>query len=117
MFFSMSSVSRSLSAGAALASRGNLLDNRIKSPFLVSIRRCPLISTMEMLAWDARILILWESSRWRTVSGAGMLKVSGVSSHLSFCCTSLVSGLIIQEEARFVYWQTAQRINFVFVQC
>lgn len=50
MFFSMSSVSRSLSAGAALASRGNLLDNRIKSPFLVSIRRCPLISTMEMLA-------------------------------------------------------------------
>ena len=21
------------------------------------------------------------------------------------------------EEARFVYWQTAQRINFVFVQC
>ena len=65
MFFSMSSVSRSLSAGAALASRGNLLDNRIKSPFLVSIRRCPLISTMEMLAWDAMILILWESSRWR----------------------------------------------------
>ena len=46
-----------------------------------------------------------------------LLKVSGVSSHLSFCCTSLVSGLIIQEEARFVYWQTAQRINFVFVQC
>ena len=36
---------------------------------------------------------------------------------MSFCCTSLVSGLIIQEEARFVYWQTAQRINFVFVQC
>ena len=46
-----------------------------------------------------------------------LLQVSGVSSHLSFCCTSLVSGLIIQEEARFVYWQTAQRINFVFVQC
>ena len=34
-----------------------------------------------------------------------------------FYDTSLVSGLIIQEEARFVYWQTAQRINFVFVQC
>ena len=46
-----------------------------------------------------------------------LLQVSGVSSHLSFCCTSLISGLIIQEEARFVYWQTAQRINFVFVQC
>ena len=46
-----------------------------------------------------------------------LLKVSGSNSLLSFCCTSLVSGLIIQEEARFVYWQTAQRINFVFVQC
>jgi hypothetical protein len=46
-----------------------------------------------------------------------LLKVSGSNSLLSFCCTSLVSGLIIQEEARFVYWQTAQRMNFVFVQC
>lgn len=46
-----------------------------------------------------------------------LLQVSGVSSHLSFCCTSLVSGLIIQEDARFVYWQTAQRKDFVFVQC
>ena len=46
-----------------------------------------------------------------------LLKVSGSNSLLSFCCTSLISGLIIQEEARFVYWQTAQRINFVFVQC
>ena len=46
-----------------------------------------------------------------------LLKVSGSNSLLSFCCTSLVSGLIIHEEARFVYWQTAQRINFVFVQC
>ena len=46
-----------------------------------------------------------------------LLKVSGVSSHLNFCCTSLVSGLIIQEDARFVYWQTAQRKDFVFVQC
>ena len=46
-----------------------------------------------------------------------LLQVSGISSLLSFCCTSLFSGLIIQEEARFVYWQTAQRMNFVFVQC
>ena len=46
-----------------------------------------------------------------------LLKVSGSSSLLSFCCTSLVSGLIIQEDARFVYWQTAQRMDFVFVQC
>ena len=46
-----------------------------------------------------------------------LLKVSGSNSLLSFCCTSLASGLIIQEEARFVYWQTAQRMNFVFVQC
>ena len=46
-----------------------------------------------------------------------LLKVSGISSLLNFCCTSLVSGLIIQEDARFVYWQTAQRIDFVFVQC
>ena len=46
-----------------------------------------------------------------------LLKVSGISSLLNFCCTSLVSGLIIQEDARFVYWQTAQRMDFVFVQC
>ena len=46
-----------------------------------------------------------------------LLKVSGSNSLLSFCCTSLVSGLIIQEDARFVYWQTAQRMVFVFVQC
>ena len=46
-----------------------------------------------------------------------LLQVSGISSLLSFCCTSLVSGLIIQEDARFVYWQTAQRMDFVFVQC
>lgn len=45
-----------------------------------------------------------------------LLKVSGSNSLLSFCCTSLVSGLIIQDDARFVYWQTAQRMNFVFVQ-
>ena len=46
-----------------------------------------------------------------------LLKVSGSNSLLSFCCTSLVSGLIIQKDARFVYWQTAQRKDFVFVQC
>ena len=46
-----------------------------------------------------------------------LLKVSGSNSLLSFCYTSLVSGLIIQEDARFVYWQTAQRKDFVFVQC
>ena len=43
-----------------------------------------------------------------------LLKVSGVSSHLSFCCTSLVSGLIIQEDARFVYSQSAQQIRHTF---
>ena len=37
-----------------------------------------------------------------------LLKVSGVSSHLSFCCTSLVSGFIIHARARFVYSQNAQ---------
>ena len=43
-----------------------------------------------------------------------LLKVSGVSSHLSFCCTSLVSGFIIQEDARFVYSQSAQQIRHTF---
>lgn len=43
-----------------------------------------------------------------------LLKVSGVSSHLSFCCTSLVSGFIIQEEAQFVYSQSAQQIRHTF---
>ena len=37
-----------------------------------------------------------------------LLKVSGVSSHLNFCCTSLVSGFIIHARARFVYSQNAQ---------
>ena len=37
-----------------------------------------------------------------------LLKVSGVSSHLSFCCTSLVSGFIIHARARFVHSQNAQ---------
>ena len=43
-----------------------------------------------------------------------LLKVSGVSSHLSFCCTSLVSGFIIQEDAQFVYSQSAQQIGHAF---
>ena len=43
-----------------------------------------------------------------------LLKVSGVSSHLSFCCTSLVSGFIIQEDAQFVYSQSAQQIGHTF---
>ena len=43
-----------------------------------------------------------------------LLKVSGVSSHLSFCCTSLVSGFIIQEDAQFVYSQSAQQIRHIF---
>ena len=43
-----------------------------------------------------------------------LLKVSGVSSHLSFCCTSLVSGFIIQEDGRFVYSQSAQQIGHTF---
>ena len=43
-----------------------------------------------------------------------LLKVSGVSSHLSFCCTSLVSGFIIQEDAQFVYSQSAQQIRHTF---
>ncbi len=43
-----------------------------------------------------------------------LLKVSGVSSHLSFCCTSLVSGFIIQEDAWFVYSQSAQQIRHTF---
>ena len=43
-----------------------------------------------------------------------LLKVSGVSSHLSFCCTSLVSGFIIHARARFVYSQNAQWIRYIF---
>ena len=45
-----------------------------------------------------------------------LLKVSGVSSHLSFCCTSLVSGFIIQEDAQFVYSQSAQQIRHTLHQ-
>ena len=43
-----------------------------------------------------------------------LLKVSGVSSHLSFCCTSLVSGFIIHARARFVHSQNAQWIGHIF---
>ena len=38
-----------------------------------------------------------------------LLKVSGVSSHLSFCCTCLVSGFIIPGSGALVYSQSAQR--------
>ena len=38
-----------------------------------------------------------------------LLKVSGVSSHLSFCCTCLVSGFIIPGSGGLVYSQSAQR--------
>ena len=43
-----------------------------------------------------------------------LLKVSGVSSHLNFCCTSLVSGFIIHARACFVYSQSAQWIRHTF---
>lgn len=43
-----------------------------------------------------------------------LLKVSGVSSHLSFCCTSLVSGFIIHARTRFVHSQNAQWIRYIF---
>ena len=45
-----------------------------------------------------------------------LLKVSGVSSHLSFCCTSLVSGFIIHIPERFVYSQSAQGEKYKIVQ-
>ena len=43
-----------------------------------------------------------------------LLQVSGVSSRLSFCCTSLVSGFIIHGSGRFVYSQTVQQLPLVF---
>ena len=43
-----------------------------------------------------------------------LLQASGISSLLSFCCTSLVSGFIIQEDAQFVYSQDAQQIRHTF---
>ncbi|MFR7730285.1 MAG: hypothetical protein ACLU0W_00465, partial [Faecalibacterium sp.] len=38
------------------------------------------------------------------------------SSHLSFCCTSLVSGFIIHADASFVHSQTIQRNRQIFVE-
>lgn len=43
-----------------------------------------------------------------------LLQVSGVSSHLSFCCTSLVSGFIILKTGPLVYSQTVQQLPLVF---
>ena len=45
-----------------------------------------------------------------------LLQVSGISSLLSFCCTSLVSGFIIHTLARFVYSQSAQGYKYKIVQ-
>ena len=45
-----------------------------------------------------------------------LLQVSGISSLLSFCCTSLVSGFIIHIPARFVYSQSAQGYKHKIVQ-
>ena len=45
-----------------------------------------------------------------------LLQVSGISSHLSFCCTSLVSGFIIHAGASFVHSQTIQRNRQTFVE-
>ena len=43
-----------------------------------------------------------------------LLQVSGVSSHLSFCCTSLVSGFIILKTGSLVYSQTVQQLSLAF---
>lgn len=43
-----------------------------------------------------------------------LLQVSGVSSHLSFCCTSLVSGFIILNTGPLVYSQTVQQLSLAF---
>ena len=43
-----------------------------------------------------------------------LLKVSGSSSLLSFCCTSLVSGFIILKTGPLVYSQTVQQLPLVF---
>ena len=45
-----------------------------------------------------------------------LLQVSGISSLLSFCCTSLVSGFIIHIPDRFVYSQSAQGYKHIIVQ-
>ena len=43
-----------------------------------------------------------------------LLQVSGVSSLLSFCCTSLVSGFIIHGRCLLVYSQTIQQMRRTF---
>ena len=43
-----------------------------------------------------------------------LLQVSGVSSRLSFCCTSLVSGFIIHDKGGVVYSQSVQQIRRIF---
>ena len=43
-----------------------------------------------------------------------LLQVSGVSSRLSFCCTSLVSGFIIHDKGGVVYSQSAQQMRRTF---
>ena len=43
-----------------------------------------------------------------------LLQVSGISSRLSFCCTSLVSGFIILKTGPLVYSQTVQQLPLVF---
>ena len=43
-----------------------------------------------------------------------LLQVSGISSLLSFCCTSLVSGFIIHAGGRFVYSQSVQQMRHTF---
>ena len=45
-----------------------------------------------------------------------LLQVSGVSSRLSFCCTSLVSGFIIHGSGRFVYSQSTQVLTESFAK-
>ena len=45
-----------------------------------------------------------------------LLQVSGISSRLSFCCTSLVSGFIIHIFGRFVYSQSVQWYKYKIVQ-
>ena len=43
-----------------------------------------------------------------------LLQVSGVSSRLSFCCTSLVSGFIIHDKGGVVYSQSVQQMRHTF---
>lgn len=45
-----------------------------------------------------------------------LLQVSGVSSRLSFCCTSLVSGFIIHDKGGVVYSQSVQQMRRILHQ-